>query len=449
MALDDTSWLPKKVFPIDVQKLRQGWYTDAYFTNIVRIMERLTQEGYTFQGQAALKDLDCSKVETGELEVEMQFFSRRKPLGVIVGIEEALSILKECCGYFDQDGIFINTYDQLEVEAVPEGTIVEYNGDPLQIKPILRIKGQYRYFAMLETPILGVLTESTRIATNVFQALKAANGKSLLFFPARFSHYCLQAVHGYAYKIAVDVYNKKYTKECQAFVSTEAQAQWWEAHGSGTTAHAYIAVFLGDTVETMLQFARILSPQIPRIALVDFHNDCVGETIKVLEAMFREFYRLKKAGEDQEAERYKLFGVRMDTSGNMVDKSIQPLGNKKLDCGVNPRLVWNVKKALQETCQNWTELDQEGRKLARRWCQEIKIVATGGFNAQRIGEFEQLGVPVDLYGVGSSLLSNCSHCETTSDFTADIVQVKINNQWEPLAKIGRKASNNPDLKRIN
>jgi len=438
-----------KISAEELQLLRKGWYSDAYFTNIVTIMERLAAEKYTFAGQADLSSADCSEAAIGDLEVEMQIFPRRKPLGVVVGIEEALSILRECVGHFDSKGQFTNTYQQLEVEAVPEGTIIEYKGNPSEIKPVIKIRGKYRDFAMLETPLLGALTESTRIATNVFEVLKAAGGKEVLFFPARFSHYSLQAVHGYAYKIAVDVYNKLYKQNCRPYVSTDDQGKLWGGQGGGTTAHAYIAVFLGDTVEMMLQFARILAPSIPRIALVDFHNDCVGDTNKVMEAMFKKYYSLYKEGKQEEADRYRLYGVRTDTSGNMMDKSIEPLGDKKLDCGVNARLIGNIKKTIQENYKSWVWLDQDGLALAKEWCESIKIVATGGFNAERIADFEQLGIPVDIYGVGSSLLSNCSSCGTTSDYTADIVRVKVNNKWDPLAKTGRKPSDNPALRKVN
>lgn len=432
----------------ELQKLRQGWYTDAYFTNIVKIMERLGEESYTFQGNCDLKEIDCNSVAIGDLEVEMQLFARRKPLGLVVGIEEALHILRECSGYFDENNNFVNTYNQLEVEAIPEGTLVEYSGNPLAIKPVLKIRGKYRDFARLETPLLGVLTESTRIATNVFEVLQAAKGKDILFFPARFAHYSLQAIHGYAYKKAVDVYNQLSGKNCRSYVSTEDQGRLWGGHGGGTTAHAYIAVFLGDTAETMLQFARILPPSVPRIALVDFHNDCVTDSNIVMESMFREYYSLKKAGKEKEAECYKLYGLRTDTSGNMKDKSIEPLGDPKLDCGVNARLICKMKKAISDSYRTWSWLDEDGLVLAKEWCANIKIVATGGFNKERIADFEQLGVPVDIYGVGSSLLSNCSKCGTNSDYTADIVQVKVNGQWYPLAKEGRKPADNPELRRV-
>jgi len=75
-------------------------------------------------------------------------------------------------------------------------------------------------------------------------------------------------------------------------------------------------------------------------------------------------------------------------------------------------------------------------------------VVSGGFDPEKIRRFERLGVPVDIYGVGASLLSNCSHCGTNNDFTADVVRVKLDGQWVEMAKLGRKPGSNPLLARV-
>jgi len=87
-----------------------------------------------------------------------------------------------CAGYWEGDR-FIGTWDQLEVEAIHDGVTVTYNGDPLRVLPVLRVRGRYRDFAMLETPTLGILTRASRVATNVYLTFVAARGKPVLFFP--------------------------------------------------------------------------------------------------------------------------------------------------------------------------------------------------------------------------------------------------------------------------
>jgi nicotinate phosphoribosyltransferase len=79
--------------------------------------------------------------------------------------------------------------------------------------------------------------------------------------------------------------------------------------------------------------------------------------------------------------------------------------------GVNPRLVQNVRNAL------------DGAGFS-----DVRIVVSGGFTAGKIEEFEANDVPVDAYGVGSSLIRG------SNDFTADIVVT----DGLPAAKVGRR-----------
>ena len=229
------------------------------------------------------------------------------------------------------------------------------------------------------------------------------------------------------------------------FVSTDEQGAWWGGEGCGTIAHATICCFFGDTAECMMQFSRIIPPEVARIALVDFHNDCVGDSLKVMKSMYSKYLELLLAENVEEAKKYKLYAVRPDNSGNMRDKCIMPIGSKKMDMGVNPRLVWNLRKAINEAYLSW-DIPEKFREMAKKWCEEVKIVVTGEFNVNKITEFEELAVPVDIYGIGSSLLENSAADGTNNDFTADIVRVKLTDgDWHHMAKVGRQTCNNPDL----
>jgi nicotinate phosphoribosyltransferase len=450
MSVFDGRRLLPSVFKLDVERMRQGWYSDKYFINIARTLAQLAGQGYRFGGHASdLSDIgvDLGNVDVGSIEVEMQWFPRRRPSCVVVGVDKALAILEEGTGYFDEAGRFVSTFDRMEVSAVHDGAEVGYDGDPMQVTPVMRVRGRYRDFAILETPTLGALGRGSRVASNVFEVLKAARGKQVLFFPARFDAHEVQAADGYAYQIAVQLFNQAVGKSLSAFVSTDAQGDWWGGAGGGTVAHAAIACFLGDTAEATLAFAATQDPAIPRIALVDFRNDCVGTSCQVIRAMFARYRDLLRGGRPEEAARYKLFGVRPDTSSNLRDVSVPPLGDRRLDCGVNPRLVFLMREAIDREWENW-RLDPADRPLAERYCREVKIVVTGGFTSARIRQFEELNVPADLYGVGSWLLSSCDACGTTADFTADVVRVRILGKWYDLAKTGRRACENPALERI-
>jgi nicotinate phosphoribosyltransferase len=89
--------------------------------------------------------------------------------------------------------------------------------------------------------------------------------------------------------------------------------------------------------------------------------------------------------------------------------------------GVNERLVQKVRDAL--------DVAGHGR---------VRIVVSGGFTAEKIESFERQGVPVDAYGVGSSLIRG------SNDFTGDIVIT----DGKPSAKVGRHYRENPRLELV-
>ena len=117
----------------------------------------------------------------------------------------------------------------------------------------------------------------------------------------------------------------------------------------------------------------------------------------------------------------KLAGVRLDTSGSMVDKSLWTQIGTFKPTGVCKELVCNVRRAL----------DAEGFN-------HVKIIASGGFDAERVAAFEEMGVPVDTYAVGSSFFDG------NINYTADIVKV----DGKDCAKAGRKYNPNPKMELV-
>ncbi len=116
--------------------------------------------------------------------------------------------------------------------------------------------------------------------------------------------------------------------------------------------------------------------------------------------------------------------MRLDTSGTLVDKSVIPQMGTFPPTGVNARLVRNVRDAL----------DAEGFRA-------VKIVVSGGFDAERIHRFEQAGVPTDAYAVGSAFFKGAGQF----DFTADIVALDEGAGWRECHKVGRPERPNPRL----
>ena len=134
-----------------------------------------------------------------------------------------------------------------------------------------------------------------------------------------------------------------------------------------------------------------------------------------------------------------------DTSGTVRDVSVQPLGDPALDLGVTPRLVFNVRQGLDSAWERW-DLPKSWKDAAREYCHSVKIVVSGGFTPKRIRRFEKLDVPTDIYAVGSHLFNN--NGATVTDFTADVVRVKVHGEWLDMAKVGRRSCENPDLERV-
>lgn len=446
MSLFDHQRLTNDVFKLDVARMRRGWYTDKYFVNISTMLAALAKEAYAYQGSyhRLPSGIPLDGIKPGDIEVEMQWFTRHPGTTIVVGVDKALAMLRHATGYWDGDE-FIDTSDRLEVWAVQDGCVVKSDGDPLNVQPVMKVRGRYRDFAVLETPTLGILTRASRVATNVYETLIAARGKPVLFFPARFDAHEVQAADGYAYNIAVQRFNMDHAGKLGPFVSTDAQGDWWGGLGGGTVAHSAIASFLGDTAEAMLAFSHVLPVSIPRIALVDFNNDCVVDSLRVCKAMFDRYRELLDTKHDNEAQRYILYGVRLDTSATLRDRAIPPLGDPLLDLGVNPRLVFAVRNALDSAWQDW-ELPSAWKQKAMEYCKRVRIVVSGGFNPEKIARFEKLKVPADIYAVGSALFDN--HGPTVTDFTADVVRIKAGDDWVDMAKVGRQPCDNPDLERV-
>src|SRR5688572_24985506 len=347
------SRLDPEVFRLPVERIREGYYTDAYF-NFTRQL---------------LAELDHRP------PVTLQVFQKQH--SVLGGIDEAIAVLKLCSG----------GWSALEVHALHEGDEIE------PWEPVLQVDGEYALFAHLETVYLGTLARRTRIMRNVRQVVEAANGKPILFFPARHDHWLVQTGDGWAAHVAGAI-----------GVSTDAQASWWGGRGVGTVPHGLIAAFGGDTVEAARIFAQRYADEMNVTVLVDFENDSVRTALEVADAL----------GD-------RLWGVRLDTSERMVDRALwHDMGDFR-PTGVNEVLVRRVREAL----------DQAGHE-------RVKIVVSGGFDAERIRLFESQGVPVDSYGVGSSLIRG------SNDYTADVVMV----DGKPCAKVGRTYRPNDRLEPV-
>ena len=293
------------------------------------------------------------------------------------GIDEAIAILK----------LGSDDWSALTVNALYEGDWYD------DWDTVLTIEGPYESFAHLETLYLGVLSRRTRVCTNARAATEAARPKPVVCFAARDDTFLAQPGDGYsAYVGGVTM------------VGSTAQASLFNGKTMCVIPQALVVLSGGNTARAARQFAEAF-PDAPEIIVsVAYHNDCVKTSLEVARAL-----------------EGRLWGVLVDTSENLVDKSVVPQMGTFRPNGVSPQLVWNVRNAL----------DSEGFG-------DVKIVVSGGFDADRIHLFEEENVPVDAYGIGAALYDG------RFDFTADIVQVDGKAQ----SKAGREIRQNAKLERV-
>ena len=339
------------------------------------LIKRLTNK--TFKFDLRLKDgffsanyfLKTRKIVSENIPnqiVTMQFFQRENDV-MVCGLDECIALIKE----------FANRPEDLEILALNDGDIIQ-DGEPA-----LKITGRYEDFGYLESMIDGILARRSSVATNVYRVMRELNGKGIINMADRQDEYNTQIGDGYA----------AYVAGLKAD-STDAMGLWWGGKGLGTMPHALIQLCDGDIIKAVDLYLKTF-PDEKVTALIDYHNDVVNDSLKVAR-------HLKE----------KLRAVRVDTSKSLIDHYFDDKDTSTFDPhGVCKELIFALRKAL----------DDEGFNY-------VKIIVSSGFDAKKIKEFEDAKTPVDIYGVGSSLIV------VNVGFTGDLV--KLNGKHQ--AKEGRK-----------
>src|ERR671926_1584285 len=196
MAVRERVRMAPSVFRLPVEKLRDGYYSDAYFNLTKSLLE----------------------ADDHHPRVVMQVFQRKD--SILGGIDEAIAVLKQGAGHYEGDR-WVDAFDGLEVKALHEGD---------EISPwetVMTIEGDYAEFAHLETVYLGTLARRTLVMRNVREVVDAAAGKPILFFPARHDHWLVQTGDGWAAPVAGAI-----------GVSTHPPGSWGGGGGGGAGAPA-------------------------------------------------------------------------------------------------------------------------------------------------------------------------------------------------------------------
>lgn len=298
--------------------------------------------------------------------VTMQFFQREDDV-MVCGLDECIALVHE----------FAMRPEDLKIEALRDGDLIKSG------EPVLKITGRYEDFGYLESMIDGILARRSSVATNTYRVMKELNGKGIINMADRQDEYNTQIGDGYA----------AYVAGLKAD-STDAMGLWWGGKGLGTMPHALIQICDGDILKAADFYLKSF-PEERVTALIDYHNDVVRDSLKIARHLGK-----------------KLKAVRIDTSKALIDHYFDDKDTTGFDPhGVCKELVFALREAL----------DKEG-------FDDVKIIVSSGFTAEKIRDFESHGTPVDIYGVGTSLV------KINIGFTGDLVRLNGKDQ----AKEGRR-----------
>ena len=356
-------------------KLKEAGKISRLTNKTFKFDERI-KDGF-YSANYFLKSQKIVKENEPDHIVTMQWFQRRER-AMVCGLDECIALLQE----------FAIEPESLIIDALEDGDRIE------AMEPVLKVAGKYENFGFLESIIDGILARRSSVATNVMEVLEVAGDTPVFSMADRQDDYLTQIGDGYATYVAG--INR---------VSTDAQGLWWGGKGMGTMPHALIQICGGDIIRAADIYHKTF-PNEKVTALIDYHNNVVHDSVMLAKHLGR-----------------TLNAVRVDTSKSLVDHYF----DDKDTSGFDPH---GVCKELIFALRN--ELDKNGFDY-------VKIIVSSSFNKEKIKEWKRLGVPVDMYGVGTSFVNNM-----TCGFTGDLVILDGENE----AKEGRADYPSVRLKKV-
>lgn len=248
-------------------------------------------------------------------------------------------------------------------------------------EPLLEVTAPLPYAQLIETIVINVVSFRTLIATKAARCVLAAEAASVVDFGFRRAHGLVSGVEAAA---------AAYIGGIDATSNVEAGRRFGIPL-VGTMAHAYVQAFPSE-IEAFRAFAADHPHDC--VLLVDTYDTTTGvrNAIEVAREM---------AGDG-----HRLLGIRID-SGDLADTS--------------------------RTARSM--LDQAGLR-------DVRIIVSGGLDEYDIAALVQAGAPIDVYGVGTSLV-------TSSDKPSlDISYKIVEYEGRPLRKTSPGKHTLPGRKQI-
>lgn len=225
----------------------------------------------------------------------------RKGPGIVRGIREAVEILKRYGNIPSNGG---------RVYALKEGSYYRPR------ETLMMIEAPIQDIISLETIYLGVLSAETtkandkhgvdlkQVRRNMAEVVRAAEARFVSYFGARHWRFDEDASITYAAYLGG-----------ASSASTDAGAATFGQEGIGTTPHVLENIFAwkcghaNAVKEAMKAFDRIIDKKIPRIALVDYRNREITDSLETAMAL-----------------EGRLDGVRVDTCGENIAEGAIEIG---------------------------------------------------------------------------------------------------------------------------
>lgn len=293
---------------------------------------------------------------------------------VVAGIDECIQLLKF--------SLPKKIFNKTKIFYFEDGTITNKN------QPILILEGNYQDFCFLENVIDSILSRRSSIATNCKKIIDLVGSENVIFMADRSDDYKLQEYDGYSAYIGGI---KKFVTKQQVFLLNSVN----DYQVLGTIPHALIQQFNGNLYEALVCYKNVFQKS-PVVGLIDFNNNCLEEIQKLKDKNFK-----------------NLDFVRIDTSKSLIDECLkieyEKTKNKEL-FGVNHKLITLVRQ----------KLDECGYK-------NTKIIVSSGLTYNQIVNFKKQNTPIDIFGIGKSLLN------INLNYTGDLIT--LNNRF--FAKKGR------------
>ncbi len=336
-------------------------------------------------------------------EMFVRRLPRRRRYLLSMGLERALRYL-EGLRFTDEEIAFLSTVPALrdamtpafaaylrdlrftgDVWAMPEGTVFFAN------EPVLRVRAPLVEAQIVETFLLSALNHATLVASKAARIVHAAGLPDILNppaarRPAELMEFGTRRTHPDA---AVDAARAAY---CAGFVGTSnvEAGHRWGLPVMGTAAHMWTMAHATEEAAFEGYVATFPSAS---ILLIDTYDTLRGAR------------RAAAVAGD------KLKGVRLD-SGDL----------------------FSLSRAVRAI------LDENG-------CPNAAIVASGDLNEHRIAELRAAGAPIDVYGVGTDLVTSIDAPALGGVYK--LVELERDGRVEPVAKFSEGKATLPGAHQVH